>query len=60
MTHTDPLNRTDSQKFQFLKSKVADSSHVGKTVNCHNAARVRHIAMKFGMITHYDILNAIG
>jgi len=60
MTHIDPLNRTDSQKFPFLKSKVADSHHVGKTVNRHNAARVRHIAMKFDTITHYDILNGFG
>jgi len=51
MMHIDPLNRTDCQKFQFLKSKMADSHHFEKTLNRHNSARVQHIAMKFGMIT---------
>jgi len=35
---------------------MADSHHLEKPLNHHNSAMVRRIAIKFGMMTHFDPL----
>ena len=39
---------------------MTDSHPFEKPLNRHNSARVRHIAMKFGIITQCGPLNLIG
>jgi len=39
---------------------MADSSYSEKLLNRHNTAMIQQIAVKFGMITHFDPLNPTG
>jgi len=42
-------------KFRFFyKSKMADGRHIEKPLNRHNSATVQRMAMKFGIMTHFN------
>jgi len=59
MAQFSPLERSNRYNFKNLKIQDGGSRHLEKSKNRQILATVRPILTKFGMVTHFDRLEAV-